>query len=543
MEIPLKKNGRINTGLIKKNLHLISYIKSISGIDENECIIKHIFHAINPNCETVCVCGSDLIFKGSKGYTATCGKQKCKDLKVKSAVFNKYNVNNVFELTSTKEKTKQSNLEKYGVEHYSKTLNFKEKSKQTCFKNHGVEYPSQSNIVKQKILKTNLEKYGVEYATQSNIVKEKTKQSNLEKYGVAHPSMLKHNRDLCNDTRKITENDKRPGRFILDDYDFLKELIHNKSVNLTLIAQQYDVDPNWLGRKIKEFNLNPKHNNFSKPHYEIYEFIKNITDKEIILNSKSHIKPLEIDILIDNLVIELNGIYWHSYSKLETLQEKNKHVYKLNKCLEKGYSFFSLTDMEWNNKKDICKSIIKNKLGYSNKIFARKCNIREVEYKESIDFLNKNHLKGAPKIRGFRYGLYYNDELVSLIVISNSRFNNKYDWEIIRYATKINFSVVGGFSKLISYFKKNNQGSIISYSDRDKFDGSSYIASGFKLLKTNSPSYYYWKNGVKYNRLKFQKHKLQNILENYDKKLTEAENMFNNGFRRYWDCGSNVWVM
>jgi hypothetical protein len=44
------------------------------------------------------------------------------------------------------------------------------------------------------------------------------------------------------------------------------------------------------------------------------------------------------------------------------------------------------------------------------------------------------------------------------------------------------------------------------------------------------------------SRIAAQKHKLKDILEIYDSSLTEYENMFNNGYKRYWNCGNGIWV-
>jgi hypothetical protein len=38
--------------------------------------------------------------------------------------------------------------------------------------------------------------------------------------------------------------------------------------------------------------------------------------------------------------------------------------------------------------------------------------------------------------------------------------------------------------------------------------------------------------------VKFQKHKLKNILETFDPLKTEYENMLENGWDRIWDCGN-----
>ena len=55
------------------------------------------------------------------------------------------------------------------------------------------------------------------------------------------------------------------------------------------------------------------------------------------------------------------------------------------------------------------------------------------------------------------------------------RYNNKYQWELLRLCTQPKYRVVGGASKLFQYFIKiYNPESIISYCDRSKFNGSVY---------------------------------------------------------------------
>jgi hypothetical protein len=42
------------------------------------------------------------------------------------------------------------------------------------------------------------------------------------------------------------------------------------------------------------------------------------------------------------------------------------------------------------------------------------------------------------------------------------------------------------------------------------------------------------------SRIKYQKHKLKDVLSIFDGEKTEYENMKNNGFRRIYDCGNMV---
>jgi len=37
-----------------------------------------------------------------------------------------------------------------------------------------------------------------------------------------------------------------------------------------------------------------------------------------------------------------------------------------------------------------------------------------------------------------------------------------------------------------------------------------------------------------------QKHKLVNFLSSFDPKSTEAQNLFNHGYRKFWDSGQEI---
>jgi hypothetical protein len=106
------------------------------------------------------------------------------------------------------------------------------------------------------------------------------------------------------------------------------------------------------------------------------------------------------------------------------------------------------------------------------------------------------------------------------------------DGEMVRFVTKINCCVVGGFSKLLKY-------SDVKYSfvDQRIFDGRGYIKNGFKCLYTTQPNYFYTKGVGMESRIKYQKHKLKKIFKDFDENLTEVQNMNNHNFFRIFDCG------
>ena len=374
----------------------------------------------------------------------------------------------------------------------------------------GKEFDSSVNALykKKKIVcplctskETCIEKYGVDNPAKTEEVKQKIKDVFLDKYGVENISSLRKSEEP-----KIKVDKKETKKIILKP---------------TIIF-----DKNETG--------------FSQGEKEVLEFIKTFYTGSIIENDKELISPLELDIVVPDkkIAIEFDGVYWHS---VQAGKDENYHLNKTNLCNEKGYRLLHIFEDEWVFKRDIVNSIIKISLGFvDNKIYARKCIIKEITSKEANVFYNENHIQGGIG-SSVNIGLFYNDELVSCLSFAKPRFSTKYNWEITRFANRLNTSVIGGFSKLFKYFTKNYNGSIITYSDKRLFNGSIYRNNGFTELNSSKPSYFYIRNDiVRHSRVSFQKHKLSALLEEFDENLTEKENMRNNGYCWIYDCGNYV---
>jgi len=145
--------------------------------------------------------------------------------------------------------------------------------------------------------------------------------------------------------------------------------------------------------------------------------------------------------------------------------------------------------------------------------------------------------------------LFEGTELLACMTFCAPRYKSKKDTEVstielLRYATK--GSVVGGFSKLLSYFIKNHTeySRVTSYSDRRWSVGNVYQVVGFNKESTSTPSYdYVDAKGGRYGRQTYMKHKLEKILKVYNPKLSEVENCKNNRLYRIWNCGMDKWVL
>jgi hypothetical protein len=153
-----------------------------------------------------------------------------------------------------------------------------------------------------------------------------------------------------------------------------------------------------------------------------------------------------------------------------------------------------------------------------------------------------HHIQGKDK-SSIKLGLFYQNELVSVMTFGKSRYNKKYQYEMYRFCNKKEHQIVGGAGKLWMYFVRTfNPVSVVTYADRRYSNGKLYENLGFITVGVSSPNYFYFKKGtiLLMSRIQFQKHKLKNMLKIFDSNMTEWENMQNNGYDRIWDCGNYV---
>lgn len=272
-------------------------------------------------------------------------------------------------------------------------------------------------------------------------------------------------------------------------------------------------------------------------------YIKSVYNGRIIENDKELAAPYTIAIHIPDkkIAFEFDSLSGHSERNGFT---KRYHLTETNKCEEKGVRLIHVFEDEWELKPQIVKARIRHLLGItSGKIYARKCKVRELTYQQVKPFILKYHIQGT-YASSINLGLFYKNRMVAVMTFNKSRFNKKYDYELIRYCTVANFTVIGGASKLFEYFRRNNAGSVITYADRRWSQGQLYRQIGFKEIHDADPNYFYFKDNSlqRKSRVQFQKHKLPRLLNYFDLKLSEYENMSANGWDRIWDVGNKVFI-
>ncbi len=489
---------------------------------------------------------------------------------VKEKISNKLLNRSNEEKLETQEKTKQTCLERYGVEYVSQNQDIKNKMKKTNLEKYGVEYSFQSEEVKEKIKqawinksnedkrsikekikRTNIDRYGVEYSFQSEYIKEKIKQTNIKRYGytsytktdefknkVSNIAKYKRNNLIhCINNKHIPDTTLK----IVSCEKCFKEYINNLdelNKNILYISNNLGYSLSRTGYYINLYNAKSLIHTMTHHSYyedEITKYMFSLVNY-IEQNNRKLIYPQEIDLYISDfkLGIEFNGSYWHSYLYKEIRYHQNKSL----RALENGSFIYHIFEYEWNDerKRSIIKSQLKNICHKNeNKIYARNCEIKEIKDNDLIrDFLDKNHLQGY-RSSNIKLGLFYNNELVSIMTFGKPYLNksNKYEWELYRFCNKLNTSVIGGFNKLFKYFIRTyNPKNILTYSDFAKGDGHTYEKMGFKKLELTKPNYIWWKKSNDGDE----------VLSRYQTQMkNEVEIMEENNYLRIYDCGNFKW--
>lgn len=275
---------------------------------------------------------------------------------------------------------------------------------------------------------------------------------------------------------------------------------------------------------------------------EIYKYIKEeLHINNIIRHDRTLIAPYEIDIYMPDIgyAIEYNGTYWHS----DMYKDIRYHQYKTIELTKIGVKLIHIFEYEWEDadKREKLKKMLHDKLSNdSTKIYARNTRVTQISNKEASEFCNKYHLQGAASA-SISIGEYLDKELVAVMTFGTPRFNNNYQWELVRLAYKSGISLVGGAEKMFKYFEQRfTPTSMVSYCDISKFRGNVYIRLGFKTSSKDitSPNYVWVDDNQNViSRYKTQKGKLiENGLGNLGS--TEDEIMKNLGYYKVYDCGN-----
>jgi hypothetical protein len=548
-------------------------------VDLEEYYLKY----IKPDETITCpICGERKKFSGFKnGYYKTCGNKSCsatytnryykqnqidgckkRNKKWKNEIINgKTKQQTIIEKGKSKRNKKQ-NITSAKI---SKTLSTKDINGLTPIENgmmykYGIKNAMHDPLNIRKLRQTSIDNFGTDWPTQSQIVKDKMKATMIDKYGVENYQQ----------TEEATLKSRAYHFTIMKD----RILNYMGSNNLTMISDLnnlYDNSKTQLKYKcnkceteylkcwndIQSWWMCRKCNPFSKSSYEDelcdildHNNIQYIRNSRMLKSSITN-RMLELDIFIPsiNIAIEFDGLYWHSN---EHQLNDNYHLMKTELCEKQGIQLIHIFEDEWCNKKEIVKSRLFNilKIKTDNIIYARKCKIKIVDFKDKKKFLINNHMQGNDT-SCINLGLYYDNLLVSLMTFSKGNISKGSDsvdgvFELSRFCNIINYRITGSASKLLFHFKKNYKWSqIFSYADRRWSQGKVYHKLEFKLDSITKPNYWYMNRSSTLDRIHRFAYRKSNLTEmkSYSVDLTEKQIMTKEGFIWIYDCGHYKFIM
>ena len=532
------------------------------------------------------VCGAPTPRIGLKGhrFRQTCSRECFRELKQRTkdtsyakrqeTTMLKYGVSHISKLSETKAKVVQTNLDRFGVAHPLQSDLIKEKvartnierygnvcslhgegvaekTRQTNLRNIGVEYPTQSPIVQAKVAATLQEHYGVDHNMQSPAVRAEVVHTWIAKYGTSHPMQ---NKSIQARTKQTVID-----RYGVDNV-MRVDTIRNKLVTtledrgLTVsekdrvdIIDLYDNNPDWSDRRITrevKWSSSVVSKTLREEHRPFRQHKRSEGEEDIALFLESHGYSVErnsnvfsdrreIDIYIPDkkFGIEYDGMFWH--------RDKQDGWNKQKDAADVGINLVRVFEYEWLDKPEIVKSMILAKLGsFEHRIYARDCQLEVIDAAQASDFYRLNHLHGSARAAR-NIGLMHNNVLVAAISIGTNRFASDGKLELIRFATRLNTQVIGGFSKLIRKVDVD----ITTYVDRRWTPNphqSVYAITESQCIGETKIGYFWW--STKYGRLsryKSQKSKLSKLFnEVIDSSKSEVQIMKEHNFYQMFDSGN-----
>lgn len=530
-------------------------VLKMEGTSFSEKLYNYIYNSPSHTCP---ICGKETKYRDFKtGYSKFCsikcvGASAERMDNIRKTVKERYGVENASQSEEIKRKKKETIEKNYGGFGWGSEA-ISEKSGKTVKERYGVENASQSEEIKKKKEETCLRHYGVRHAARSEEVRKKTEQSMMERYGVKNIFEIKEIRERA---QKQTLKDMfekhdgflgrdEEGRWIIrcphpdcsacteKAFHIYQQTYHDRLRNGSELCTHLMEE----GKKNRDTTIELDVRRMLTGH-----------DIQFQTNVRDIIPPKEIDIWIPDkrIAIECNGIYWHSK------KDRNYHREKHKACEENGIQLLTLWEDWIVNKPQIVESMLMSKLGLSQRrVYARNCMIREITSKKSNEFLEANHIQGKVN-SGVRLGLFLKNELVCVMLFNRKRgcmgssSHTDSTWELSRYCSMLNTTVVGGASRLLKYFISNwHPGNIYSFSSNDISDGGLYYRLGFEQVGECMTYCYVDPRDLKrYHRTSFtRKEIIRKGLAPACESWTELMAVESIGLCRIWDSGKKKWEM
>lgn len=515
---------------VKNDIAVVEYLNSVyPGVKINmqiHCILTD----QSPYCK---ICGS---------VVKTAGKQTCS---VECREKSKKNSDDYF--ANRNAKSKSTLLERYGVDNPAKSTDIQQKRLATLIKKYNdtispksrVALKNRVHLLNSKGRETIKRKYGVDNAGQIPGHGIKSKETMIKRYGVTHMFHTNHSLLEQEQCRISKFNELSPSTIQVKFTQPHTDVNHaNPNRRITFFCEickkTYTTPSETFKWRVRETGTPCSKcagiRKGSVKEREVKDFVKSL-GFEINENTKIF-NGQEADIYIPacNIAIEFHGLYWHSDFRVG----KNYHLDKYVCAKNMNISLVQIFEDEWQHKKDIVKSYLRDLLGQTQPVIrADNCSVEIITQCVADDFLEKYHICGK-SCALVNLGLMHNNELISVMSFSShatdSENTTQETWELTRFSTKDGVDTHSAIQKLFfTFVKLHTPTSICTYIDNRWPNLGCYSNLGF--LRVNEIGPCYWVIDTKYAK--------RLPLNNVSKQLDPTSDI--QLVAKIWDCGHSMW--
>lgn len=467
----------------------------------------------------------------------------------------RYGVENVGASATAKEKRTATMIRRYGVDNAQKSAELRKRSQATIQAKYGVDNVAHSSEVTDKKKATCLEKYGTEWAVVAPQIREKAQQTMLSRYGAINAMQVQELKEKAWHTNTVRygtpfypQTDEFLGKFrrtLVDRYGVcnpraipgVQERI--EQTNLERYGCKYAFLTDEAIQKSRESIINNKKCRISQINVAFHDLLESVgiaSEYEYYLDNHW----FDFHILDTNILVEVDPTSTHSCEPSIYCPGGDNDVRKQLKKTQiaQNFGFRCIHVFDWDDT-----SKILNMLMPTQSIYARKLEADFIDASSAATFLNLHHLQGSVNGQEVCIGLHDSDELYSVMTFGRPRYNHKYQWELLRFASRSGARVIGGASRMFQMFiRQLDPESVISYCNLSKFDGSVYGAIGMSHVHNTVPSKV-WSKGSKVitDNLLRQRGFDQLFHTNFGKGTSNEKLMREHGWRSVYDCGQGVY--
>lgn len=359
------------------------------------------------------------------------------------------------------------------------------------------------------------------------------KTSMLSKYGVENSCYIDSER-TANHARKIARDRMSDdAKAVLDQPEVLLAML--EACSPKRVADRIGVTYATVCRYAKMYGwTSPRGSSYEN---EIASFLTlhNIAHR---INDRRVIRPLEADFYIEshNLIIEFNGLYWHSDRVVDRLYHRRKY----DAAKAAGLRLLMINEDEYVERRETIQRKILNLCGLSTKgVGARNLLIKSIENSVAKEFVSEHHIQGSSSTTWRSFGAFENDILKSVVILGRQRGTNKAD--LVRFCTSGEIHA-GLMSRFMSHITKAVEEEIVTFADLRYSDGNLYRRCGFVEVGVIPPDYKYAYRGKTLHKSLFTKARIAKKFDIDMSVLTEREAMSALGYDRIYDCGKIKFV-